>query len=177
MSCNSPTCARNLGDVQMDLEHWRTKAAELETQLKLRDASEHFKILSNTRDIFRGSQVMELYEKGQAELAKATERVNQQTQLISKLEDALRYCREELKFLSNNHAMEAGQEADELLAEVARQELKHFAVTPFVAVCGADETNQSTTTILAGVTCPACVASNDSQLNLNNSGNRPTESE
>lgn len=45
--------------------------------------------------------------------------------------------------------------------ESATQELKHFAVTPFVAVCGADEPNQTTTTIRAGVTCPACVASND----------------
>jgi hypothetical protein len=40
---------------------------------------------------------------------------------------------------------------------VSTQELKHFAVTPFVAVCGADEMNQQTTRIGSGATCPDCL--------------------
>lgn len=32
-NCNNPTCARNLGDVQMDLDHWRDRAKELEEEI------------------------------------------------------------------------------------------------------------------------------------------------
>ena len=40
---------------------------------------------------------------------------------------------------------------------MTQPKLKHFARVPFQAVCGADEANQSTTTIVSRVTCPACI--------------------
>lgn len=37
----------------------------------------------------------------------------------------------------------------------------HLAAPPFVAACGADEPNQSTTEIRDNVTCPCCVGKHD----------------
>ncbi len=35
--------------------------------------------------------------------------------------------------------------------------LVHYAIVPFQAVCGADVPNQSTSAVLARVSCPACM--------------------
>lgn len=81
----------------------------------------------------------------------------------------LREVLEELVDIVQGH-LEDGDKLDSFTLQPAKQalsatqELKHFAVTPFVAVCGADEPNQYTTTIRAGVTCPACAVSNEGEV-------------
>lgn len=40
---------------------------------------------------------------------------------------------------------------------MTQPKIKHFARVSFQAVCGADAINQTTTTIVSHVTCPACI--------------------